>query len=1080
MKDKPCEIYLTGIAMKNGKEVGYNFIDAGAVTMKTSTIKKITVPLQSAITAASAPDTAQKFVNVAVVNNKIEGTNGALSRYAHFDIDTGAFCDSTGKASAVEKSPLVVLRRITLDGVKASGYIVSDYAGNILRMKNDTAIEYSKLYGIANGKIVTQNGIDYLSSISGTYPDIKINVREGKNTGVGGLAISTNHATTVTAKMGEDLASANLEYEDKFDSLTKAQKLVIKQYYIWYTVNVYEKLANGTSLIPNATTAAKLAQIKGGKNWEFSGINDSYLEENFDAHCEMGHKLRYEFIAIPENIKAKVHELRQQFNMDILLDNAPEDYNIRDMGAIVFGRTCTAEFFQISKEQVDDLTDTQNMMTEEMKRTVNIIANNLQERYKNACSFLLEAVNIITKNDLKNNIDALEALVGNNLALSLAQYIQVELPIPQSMVIYFGDKVRENQEKFFKALFPNHEKLLDRIYNQSADELIPIKNIKLILDYVAKYTIEGDYQFDPLNDTEIKIRHGKEYKYNKDTRNEREMLINSVHSATGFKIAHDFKNSTDKVTIELLDKYFTCIEKAANIGKQFADALEDERVQKMFECSIDSINERLNVLIGKTDTDIELDDNTVNRLAILFSSTGFDNRFKHVEALHAYRGISNYFVYARAINEKNKSYSHSYNSLYHNVYRASAEGIVKVYEDAGVMQEGNNFLFNTLKAFKNCVDTTDNVRKNTYVYLYCIGDHISQLESSSDIYMLYSILKKDGHSRIVNWTVEGNITIVLKLSKFDYVELKNKIKNSVKLRANEGTKLEFDHTIYASDLWHYFELKDEVEYKDMLDKLGSVADTIKLIVASQSNYSGTIIGILSRVNAVCVPEFAKAAATSGNADLIMGCLEARIDIEKYLNPDELEKYKVTLVEVQAKQAEQKAIRDQKDAEEAAHRAESDKKAAYVKSRLEEVKRLLSTKRGNGDYSIDIARDIVRRDVSSYTITPRQLDVIERAIKELSGIKADNSNAASTSNTEVNEKHKLADNADASNTVDKLVAAIQNNDTDLINKVNSAVNEKYPGKADNFVFSIAKTIKIKNEYSDKQYKYIACAQDAIQK
>lgn len=99
------------------------------------------------------------FMNVAAEGKELVGTNGSLSRYAVVSM----------KNELVSKSaPVVVLARLGNEG-----FVLSDYAGNMTKIKSDEAVGYATKFGIANGKIVERDGKKLISAINGEYPLIE-------------------------------------------------------------------------------------------------------------------------------------------------------------------------------------------------------------------------------------------------------------------------------------------------------------------------------------------------------------------------------------------------------------------------------------------------------------------------------------------------------------------------------------------------------------------------------------------------------------------------------------------------------------------------------------------------------------------------------------------------------------------------------------------------------------------------------------------------------------------------------------------------------------------------------------------
>lgn len=112
---------------------------------------------------------------------KLVGTNGSLTRYAK-PID-GKFVDYN----------IVVLGELfDAESGEAVGYRVCTPNGKVLSYSKDKVLKLTKVltekYGklkdftpVANGKIVTKDGAEFISSIKGNYPSIKISNAQTKN-----------------------------------------------------------------------------------------------------------------------------------------------------------------------------------------------------------------------------------------------------------------------------------------------------------------------------------------------------------------------------------------------------------------------------------------------------------------------------------------------------------------------------------------------------------------------------------------------------------------------------------------------------------------------------------------------------------------------------------------------------------------------------------------------------------------------------------------------------------------------------------------------------------------------------------
>lgn len=97
-----------------------------------------------------------KVMNLEIDNGILVGSNGSIDRLPK--IVGGRL---------VGKSPIIIVNQI--DNV---GYTVVDYKGEMRQMTVEEVIYYANKWGIANGKLVFNNGKVYISSIKGEYPKV--------------------------------------------------------------------------------------------------------------------------------------------------------------------------------------------------------------------------------------------------------------------------------------------------------------------------------------------------------------------------------------------------------------------------------------------------------------------------------------------------------------------------------------------------------------------------------------------------------------------------------------------------------------------------------------------------------------------------------------------------------------------------------------------------------------------------------------------------------------------------------------------------------------------------------------------
>lgn len=151
-------IAIANIVNEDEKTIGFRLLDIDKGKVMDVPIESIQNVLENKATSIE---------NLGIKEGLIVGTNGSTDRLAK------AF-----NGILIGKSSLVILNQI-----EDKGYTVSDYKGIIKKLSTDKTIEYAKKNGIANGKIVSKDGKEHISSITGTYDievaKVKINVKSG-------------------------------------------------------------------------------------------------------------------------------------------------------------------------------------------------------------------------------------------------------------------------------------------------------------------------------------------------------------------------------------------------------------------------------------------------------------------------------------------------------------------------------------------------------------------------------------------------------------------------------------------------------------------------------------------------------------------------------------------------------------------------------------------------------------------------------------------------------------------------------------------------------------------------------------
>ena len=97
----------------------------------------------------------ENIQNIELKEDKLVGVNGSLDRLPSITVK--------GELQG-EKSPFTIINQI-----EDIGYTVVDYKGTVAKIKKEQALEYAKQHGVSNGKIVTRDNKEFISSIIGEY-----------------------------------------------------------------------------------------------------------------------------------------------------------------------------------------------------------------------------------------------------------------------------------------------------------------------------------------------------------------------------------------------------------------------------------------------------------------------------------------------------------------------------------------------------------------------------------------------------------------------------------------------------------------------------------------------------------------------------------------------------------------------------------------------------------------------------------------------------------------------------------------------------------------------------------------------
>lgn len=437
------------------------------------------------------------------------GTQGDLNDFPVVGINAGPL----NEASAHKRLILSVLGNVGFEVIDCMGGVTKIPIAAALQMVSNGLVPNASAIETVEGIQIRSKGKPFeTKNIQGKYGS--------KDTTMGPIIKVGGNRTSLEKDLRQDIG-LETEYQDSFNALTPGQRAALVEFYTWHTVDTYASMAKTKRLNVSTDKIAKLAAMRGSNtSWTFGGIIDSYLDSRFDARCGLGHKLRYEFFAVPS-------EAMEQRNLSYrkmrAMSRTSRRQEYEDMGAIVFGETCASDFFDISKENMAQLVKVRQAMTDEISLMSIIAENNKTAEYKDK------------HKELTNILIALQTpekaalIFGGEVAASLYNFVTAGLPFTKSLVLVAADKIRGCKRVFLKELFPG---TTDEIWD-SIEKEPKFEWTQQLFDFYFEYSIEGGYQYDPVRDTE-RCRKDKG-KYNKETRGERETLEWNLHKRTGIR-----------------------------------------------------------------------------------------------------------------------------------------------------------------------------------------------------------------------------------------------------------------------------------------------------------------------------------------------------------------------------------------------------------------------------------------------------------------------------------------------------------------------------------------------------------------
>lgn len=464
-------VAIASITNKGGT-IGYRL--AHVFEDKTDTDVK-NIPTRNIIDAI---EQGMEVENLMVVNGKLYGSQGGL-----------------------ESLPVVDLNGRLLAGSKVTiaykigdvGFRVVNYAGKALKLRDDEiidALKTNRISGLTNAKIVTEYGIDRLVAVNGEFKQVRL-----KNTAekVGRIKSSDLYEKSgdrvkysSTVNMNNAIVRNEIDYNDSFYQLTKAQRLALESYYTWWTSETFRSLSEGgrAELQSNPKKVAQLAELRGKDIiWTYEKSLPARLinKQGFD-YCTLGHKLQMVHFAKGIDKQGNVYQIK-------------------------FGSTCAADFFNISPKSMTTLQKVSDTMKEEIELAVHEVGDPELLRAK--------IDKLKTMRSIFTNYPGALVLFGQNLVKFGYAFLNSGLPFPASFLAlcrkeaykYVGEKAESNSTdnlggtlklaSWFYGLASNSKEMTKVIY----DALIGRDN-RMLQAFAVMFIepgLEGCYGYDPIN-----------------------------------------------------------------------------------------------------------------------------------------------------------------------------------------------------------------------------------------------------------------------------------------------------------------------------------------------------------------------------------------------------------------------------------------------------------------------------------------------------------------------------------------------------------------------------------------------------
>jgi hypothetical protein len=514
----PPEVYAIALVAEGKKVVGVRMVD---VSLKLGSKGSLfDFPL----------GVVEKAVRTDVNLIRNLAFNGSL-RLINGDILKFPVVDKAGKLLTPER--IHVLNTITQDG-RIVGYRIVNYKGKTVRERADKVLAAVEKFGLLNGIIQENSYTKVISGIERPIANVELSktaVAETKSGSRRIRAASSLAENGVARREAIDLENI-LEKNDAFKSLNHSQKTALQKYYMWYTVEKFNGLAQGTVLEANPVKLAKLAELRGYDRWVYGGYMD--CREVGKVHCELGHPLRHVHYANAVDKSGKV------------------------LRTICFGEDCSADFFSIPRENMAKLAKVRQQVSSEIDELLGIMNNR-----DTASEEDLHPVPLFEKLVFSQSEAEIVKFFGQKLGTSLLDYRATGLPFPQSMVELACGKIQEEGREglnYLGNVAAGYQDTIERVY-ESPSYYWLMNIFKDYLKFTMQNTIEGKYRYNPSKKNDYNKKKGS---FSKQAVYERRVLLFRFKEGLG---ATEF---SFKELSGLLNIFKISLSRADEIGDEFS------------------------------------------------------------------------------------------------------------------------------------------------------------------------------------------------------------------------------------------------------------------------------------------------------------------------------------------------------------------------------------------------------------------------------------------------------------------------------------------------------------------------------